>query len=166
MNLDDINQKAWELAAGSIMYKNRKFETYSNKQIRGFFELAKSKNFDKDIDSHIRKYNPQPSQGQNLHKIAGELNKMKELNESTGNKFKEISRGLSAGDRMKLSQYLMWNIKIIENEIGDIDKLKLILDCENVKEPEHIIEYLTRLSKDIGNERHSRQKHDNKERRR
>ncbi len=126
--LEVINQDAWEIAAQSIMFKDRKYEAYSNKQIRGFFELARSLNFENDLEAHIKKYTPQPSRGQRPQEISRELLKMKELNEKIGRCIKDEFKKLSPEDRMRFSQYLIWNIKIMEQCKLDINKIKLVLD--------------------------------------
>src|SRR5574341_1451287 len=152
-DLEELNQKAWEIAAQSIMLKNNRFEAYSNGQIRGFFELAKSRNFENDLEANIRKYSPQPSRGQKPQDIAGELQKMKQLNVNIANNIKSLFRTMkTTTERMRFAQYLMWNIKIIEQRLNDkenpgIEKLKLALDCEKVKNPQVIIDHLMALSK-------------------
>ncbi len=146
---DVINQDAWEIAAQSMMFKDRKYEAYSNKQIRGFFELAKSRNFDNDLEAHIKKYTPQPSRGQRPQEIGRELQKMKELNENIGRCIKDEFKKLAPAQRMRFSQYLIWNIKIMEQCKLDINKIKLILDCEKVKNTQKIIDHLTALSKGV-----------------
>ncbi|KCZ73379.1 hypothetical protein ANME2D_00445 [Candidatus Methanoperedens nitroreducens] len=145
--LDDINQKAWEIAALSIMLKSGRFETYSNGQIRGFFELAKSKDFEKGIDAHIKGYTPQPSRGQRPQDIEEELQEMKKRNESIANNIKAIFKNLKPAERMRFSQYLMWNIKIIEQRMPKIEEIKLVLDCERIKDPKVIIDHLTAISR-------------------
>lgn len=147
-----INQKSWEIAAKSIMQKGRTFETYSKGQIRWIFELSKSINFENDIQSFILKYTPQPSRGQRPKKdIAGELNRMKILNENVAKELLFL-KGWKPQERMKFSQYLMWNLRIIEQVLNDrdnsgVDKLKLVLECEKVKDQKVIIDILTALSK-------------------
>lgn len=144
---DEINQKAWEIAAFSIMFKNKKFETYSNGQIRNIFELAKSKNFEKDIDVYIKRYSPQPARGQRPQEVAKELKEMKLLNETIANMIKEQFKKWKPAEKMKFSQYLMWNIKIIEQRMPKIDDIKLVLDCEKIKYPNNILDRLTAISK-------------------
>ncbi len=149
MKLDELNQKAWDIAARSIMFKNGKFETYSNGQIRGFFELAKSSNFERDLEAQLKKYSPQPSHGQRPQDIAGELQKMKALNENIGSDIKSIFKNLTPAERMRFSQYLMWDIKIIEQRMPKIDEIRLVLKCEKVKDPNVIIDQLSALSKTV-----------------
>lgn len=144
-----INQDAWEIAAQSMMFKNRQYEAYSNKQIRGFFELARSGNFENDLEAHIRRYTPQPSRGQKPQEIARELQKMKELNENIGRSIKAEFKKLVPVERMRFSQYMIWNIKIMEQRMPEIEKIKLVLDCEKVKNTQIIIDHLTRLSKTV-----------------
>lgn len=144
-----INQDAWEIAAQSMMFKDRKYEAYSNKQIRGFFELARSGNFENDLEAHIRRYTPQPSRGQKPQEIARELQKMKELNENIGRSIKAEFKKLVPVERMRFSQYMIWNIKIMEQRMPEIEKIKLVLDCEKVKNTQIIIDHLTRLSKTV-----------------
>lgn len=147
MTEDEINQKAWEMAVQMIMVQNRTFEAYSKGQIRRVFELARLDNFEKYIDSLITKYNPQPSRGQKPQEIAGELQKMKVMNENFANNIKIIFKSLKPAERMRFSQYLMWNIKIIEQRMPEIEGIKLILDCEKVKKTTFIIDHLVSLSK-------------------
>lgn len=144
-----INQDAWEIAAQSMMIKDRKFEVYSNKQIRGYFELAGSRDLENDLEAHIKKYTPQPSRGQRPHEVGRELQKMKELNEKIGRSIKDEFKKLAPAERMRFSQYLMWNIKIMEQCKLDINKIKLVLDCEKVKNSQKIIDLLTALSKGV-----------------
>jgi len=146
MKLEEINQKAWEIAAQSIMLKNREFEAYSHKQIRGFFELAKSKNFEKDIEGHIHRYQPQPSQRGNPREIQAQLTQMRELNRAVGGSIKEYCKNLKADEKLRFFQYLLWNIKIIENRIRETEKIQLIHTCERVKRPETIINQLKNLT--------------------
>jgi hypothetical protein len=146
-----INQKSWEIAAKSIMQKGRTFETYSKGQIRRIFELAKSNNFENDIQAFIVKYTPQPSLGQRPQDIAGELNRMKILNENLAKELMFL-KGWRPQERMKFSQYLMWDLRIIEQALNDrdnpgLEKLKLILECEKVRDQKVIIDILTALSK-------------------
>jgi hypothetical protein len=149
---EEINQKAWEIAAMSIMFKNRKFEAYSNGQIRNIFELAKSKNFENDIDTYVKKYSPQPAQGQRPQDIEQELKEMKGLNEIIANVIRENFKKWKLAEKMKFSQYLMWNIRIIEQRMSKIDniridEIKLILDCENIKDQNKILDHLVTISK-------------------
>jgi len=146
-----INQKSWEIAAKSIMLKGRAFETYSKGQIRRIFELAKSNNFENDINSFIIKYTPQPSRGQRPQDIAGELKKMKALNENVARELMFL-KNWKPEDRMKFSQYLMWDLRILEQGLNDrnnpgIEKIKLVLECEKVGDQKIIIDTITALSK-------------------
>jgi len=149
-----INQKSWEIAAKSIMRKSGVFETYSKGQIRRIFELAKSRDFQKDIDSFIVKYSPQPSgkhKQQRQQDIAGELREMKGLNENVAKELMFL-KGWRPEEIMKFSQYLMWNLRIIERVLNNrdnpgVEKLKLVLECEKVKDQKVIIDTLTALSK-------------------
>lgn len=149
---DIINQDAWEIAAQSMMFKDRKYETFSNKQIRGFFEIAKLRNFEAELEAHIKKYTPQPSRGQRPQEIPLELHTMKELNEKIGQSIKIEFQKLVPAERMRFSQYLMWNIKIMEQCKLDINKIKLVLDCEKVKNSQTIIDHLIRISKTATNQ--------------
>lgn len=144
-----INQKSWEVASKSIMLKGRTFETYSKGQIRRIFELAKSNNFENDIQSFIVKYTPQPSRGQRPQDAADELEKMKKLNENVAKELMFL-KGWRPEEIMKFSQYLMWNLRIIEEGLNDrngFEKLKLILDTEKVNDQKIIIDTLIALSK-------------------
>jgi len=147
--LDIINQDAWEIAAQSMMFKDRKYETFSNKQIRGFFEIAKLRNFEAELEAHIRKYTPQPSRGQRPQEIPRELQKMKELNENIGQCIKIEFQKLAPAERRRFSQYVIWNIKIMEQCKLDINKIKLVLDCEKVKNSQTILDHLIRISKTV-----------------
>lgn len=166
--IEETNQKAWEIAAQSIMFKNGEFTTYSKSQIRGIFELAKSNNFDKDIEAHIKKYSPQPSRGQRPQDAADELQKMKALNEAIANNIKIIFKTMEPEEKMRFSRYLMWNIKIIEQRMPKIDDIQLVLDCEKVENPRVIIDHLTALSKTnyVQSHRKSERRERNENRRR
>ncbi len=164
--VEEINQKAWEIAAQSIMNRNGEFTTYSNSQIRGIFELAKSNNFEKDIEAHISKYSPQPSRGQRPQDIAEELRKMKALNENIANNIKIIFKTLNPAERMRFSQYLMWNIKIIEQRMPKIEAIQLVLECEKVQNQKAIIDHLTTLKNYVQSPRKSDQKERYQDRRR
>jgi hypothetical protein len=151
MNFDEINQRAWEIAAQAMLWKNNKFEAYSHKQIRGFFELAKSPSFEENIEAHIHRYQPQPTQREKPRETQAQmLEERREVNKKVGDRIKKLCESLKPDEKTRFFQYLLWNVKIIENLSSEnpIEKITLVLTAEQIKNPQSVIEHLTKLKRD------------------
>ncbi len=142
MDIVDINQKAWEIAASSMIRKGKRIESYSSGQIRFFFEQAKSARFESGIKNQLFRYSPQPSDGRrgNAAEVIADMNQRKEIHKKVGSDVISVMKGLSTQERIRLAQYLLWNIRIIEQFGGDDSKIRTVLLAEQVRDPDAVLE--------------------------
>jgi hypothetical protein len=142
MDMIDMNQKAWEIAASAMIRKGKEIECYSTGQVRFFFEQARSSRFEHIIKEQQDRYSPQPSDGRggNDPKVIDEMKIRKGIHKKVGSEVISAMKGLSARDRMRFVQYLLWNIRIIEQLRGDESKIRQILRAEQVRNPDAVLE--------------------------
>ncbi len=142
MDLIDMNQKAWEIAASAMVRKGKGLESYSTGQVRFFFEQARSSRFEHTIKEQQDRYSPQPSDGRggNDSKVIADMNLRKGIHKKVGTEVISAMKGLSAQERMRFVQYLLWNIRIIEQLHGDESKIRQVLRAEQVRNPDAVLE--------------------------
>lgn len=159
MDMIDMNQKAWEIAASAMVRKGRGIESYSTGQIRFFFEQARSSRFEHTIKEQQDRYSPQPSDGRGGtdSKVIADMNLRKGIHKRVGTEVISAMNGLSTQDRMRFVQYLLWNIRIIEQLHGDESKIRQVLRAEQVKNPQAVLDKIPRIQYQQ-NERGSRRR--------
>lgn len=135
--LAEINQRSWELAASAMTLG--KLEAYSTSQIRKIMSAAGSENFLEEILRIVQNYKPAPPQGLNPSQAQWQIREKTQKNRDFGNRLAEIIKNQDFNYVQKLLRYTLWNIKIIENSNGNLNKLKLILDCECVNDKKEIV---------------------------
>ncbi|MCA1917601.1 hypothetical protein [Methanospirillum hungatei] len=147
MDIGDLNQKAWEIAASAMIRKGKDIESYSIGQVRFFFEQARSSRFEHTIKEELDRYSPQPSDGRggNDPKVIAEMNARKNINKKVGSEVISVMKGLSVRERMRFVQYLLWNIRIIEQLHGDESKIRQVLCAEQVRNPDAVIEKIPKV---------------------
>ena len=115
-----------------------------------------------NIKNIIKNYSPAPSQGKHPNQAQGEICIKSETNDKFGNKLLEIVQDRDATYTQKLFKYALWNIKIIEQNFkGRVNKLPLILECENVDDRNNVLVMLKNISSSTLSPRKSYE-HDNR----
>ncbi len=149
MDAQVINRHAWSIASQAMVVKGNRVEAYSTGQIRFFFEQARSSSFETTIKNKIQEYRPQPPDGRsgNMMQVREEMKKLSDINSSVASQVISVMKMLEPEERIRFAQYLLWNVKIIEQMKGDINRIKTILRAEKVDEPDEILNCLKKIPK-------------------
>lgn len=147
MDAQAINRHAWRIASKAIVAKGNRVEAYSTGQIRFFFEQARSSGFETGISNKIRGYRPQPPDGRsgNIGQVREEMKKLTIINSSVGSEVISVMKMLKPEERIRFAQYLLWNVKIIEQMKGNTERIRTILRAEKVDEPDEILSQLEKI---------------------
>jgi hypothetical protein len=155
MDYFEMNQRAWEIAALSMMPKGRDVAAYSTTQMRKFFALAQQKDEDipRKMNEAIQSYTPQPARSQGGMPDRREqqnLAEQRKKNAVIGEKVIDAFTGMDAGMRTRFIQYLMWDVKIIEQGFSMYPSdplvwIKKLLDAEGISRQEQILNDLKSL---------------------
>jgi hypothetical protein len=138
----EINYNSWRLAAASIVRDKKSAQPYSTSQIRKIMNASKSPDFKNEITNVIENYTPAPPQGRRPEQARNEIQLKRKKNIDFGNSLLEMVENRNSLYVQNLLKYTLWNIRIIENNINDMDKLKLLLDCEKIQDKEGILNIL------------------------
>lgn len=134
----EINVFAWELAVLAMFKVNRGLEPYSTTQVRKILEAAAAPDALSRLQKLRSDYNPAPPQGKSPEHASGFLKSKREKNSAFVQRLIEVIRDNDRESIQQLSQYILWNIKIlendrIENDLTDfIGRLELLLQCEDI----------------------------------
>lgn len=147
MDAQAINRHAWRIASQAMVAKGNKVEAYSTGQIRFFFEQARSSGFEAGISNKIRGYRPQPPDGRsgNIGQVREEMKILTDINSSIGSQVISVMKMLEPEERIRFAQYLLWNVKIIEQMRGDTERIRTILRAEKIDEPDEILNQLKKI---------------------
>ncbi|MDD1724401.1 MAG: hypothetical protein LUQ07_04660 [Methanospirillum sp.] len=159
MEPDHLNRMAWQVAVLAMIPGSKGVELYSAGQVRFFFEQARSSRFETAIQKQMTQYNPQPSDGRSgrdERKIQTEMKNLRETNKAVGNGVIAAMKLLSPGERVRFTQYLLWNTKIIEQFRGNPDTIRNILLAEQVENPGEILDGLPKVVQYHDNRRERR----------
>ena len=158
MDMSDMNQKAWEIAAMAMIRKGRVIESYSTGQVRFFFEQARFSRFKSAIKTQQSQYSPQPSDGRsgNDPRAIADMRQRVEKNKRWGRRSLSLMEVLPARERMRFVQYLLWNIKIIEQLGGNKERIGKVLSAELVRDPEAVLEKLPEMQNQQRDRRYRR----------
>jgi hypothetical protein len=148
MDAQAINRHAWRIASQAMVAKGNRVEAYSTGQIRFFFEQARSSGFETSISNKIEGYRPQPPDGRsgNIGQVSEEMKKLTDINSSVGSQVISVMKMLEPEERIRFAQYLLWNVKIIEQMSGDPERIRTILRAEKIDEPDEILNQLKKIS--------------------
>lgn len=144
-----INRDSWELAAIAVIRNGNKVEAYSTSQIRKIMSAANSSDYLTQIRKIVGDYTPAPPQNMKANQVQaqGIIRKKREKNKEFGNYLFGSIKNCDASYVQKLLKYTLWNIKIIEQNMnGRVNKLPLILECENVENKDTILNELNKIS--------------------
>jgi hypothetical protein len=119
MDFLTLNATAWDIASLAMVRKGRDVSAYSTSQIRKFFALAQTSDTELSyaIDEAIKTYSPQPAKlvfGTSPVMDAQQIEGQKKKNTLIGERIKSAFSDMDAPARTRFMQYLIWDIKIIE----------------------------------------------------
>lgn len=147
IDMTQINKDSWGLAVIAMSQKGRDVEAYSTSQIRKVMNAANSSDYLEQIRKVIEDYIPAPPQNMKANQAHGILRKKREKNKEFGDHLLASIKDFDTSDVQKLLKYTLWNIKIIEKNLnGRVNKLPLILKCENVESKDKILSELNNIS--------------------
>jgi hypothetical protein len=133
-----LNVLAWELATLAMLKENNDLKPYSTDQIRKIMAAAVSVDSMTQLQKLRSDYKPAPPQGKRPEQSSRDISNKREKNSAFVQRFIE---NLKDNDRQfvqQLSQYTLWNIKIletkgIEHNISELTaRLELLLECEGI----------------------------------
>ena len=147
INIIQINRDSWELAAIAMVKNGGKVEAYSTSQIRKIMSASKSPEYLANIKNIIDNYSPAPPQGKHPNQAQGEIRIKSETNAKFGENLLEIIQDHDATYAQNLFKYVLWDIKIIEQNFkGRVNILPLILECENMDNKDNVLVMLKNIS--------------------
>ncbi|MDO9518533.1 MAG: hypothetical protein Q7J10_10885 [Methanosarcinaceae archaeon] len=146
-DMAQINRDSWGLAAIAVIKNGPKIEAYSTSQIRKIMSAVNSSDDLTQIRKIVFDYTPAPPQNVQANQAQGILRKKRETNKEFGDYLFGSVKDHDFQYAQNLLKYTLWNIKIIEQNLnGRIDKLPLILECENVENKDNILNQLKSIS--------------------
>lgn len=146
IDIAEINKFSWQLAIASMAPIGNKTIPFSTSQIQKIMSASKvSDNMDQ-IKKLIDNYEPAPPQNKKPSYSQREIRIKRDKNNEFGKLLLQLINGHDIKYIQQLIKYTIWNIKIIENietYSNNFDQLRLIMECEGIKDKEVI----TRLDK-------------------
>lgn len=153
-DMTQINRDSWGLAAITVIRNGNKVEAYSTSQIRKIMNAANSSDDLTQIRKIVGDYTPAPPQNVKANQAQAQaiIRKKSEKNKEFGDYLFELIKDHDVQYAQNLLKYTLWDIKIIEQNLnGRVNKLPLILECENVENKDEILNQLKSiLSSDQG----------------
>jgi ribosomal protein L29 len=126
-----LNEYSWELASLAMLNENGNLQPYSVSQVRKAIAATLSEDSMERLQKLRSDYNPAPPQGKRPEQSRHILNNKREKNNAFIQRLIEIIRNNDRDFVQQLSQYIFWNIKILEQK-EVMGKLKLLLECEGI----------------------------------
>jgi len=162
MNYPEMNRIAWEIATLAMVRRKEGVGPYSTTQIRKFLALAQVPDAELStvIDVAIRDYQPRPAlQFGGTTATQEEDLKMREVkNACIGEKLKGAFAMMDVPSRTRFMQYLIWDIKIIEQAFRTYGSdprpfLQKLFDVEGLEKTDSLIENILPLMAGRGGDR-------------
>jgi hypothetical protein len=146
-DIEAVNKDSWELAVISIVKKGKSFEPYSTSQIRKLMSASQSSDYLTRIPKILHDYTPAPPQGVGGNEVSAqkEMKQKREKNNQFGELLMELMQECDSIYVQRLLKYTIWNIKIIEKNLGKgMNRLSLLLECEGVENGAQLLSELDR----------------------